>query len=68
MGNNPILGSSSESSKDITLAAAKARNIYEQFEDDLIKVKREHRGRIDAILKIIDERTIKDLKEKMKAL
>jgi len=68
MGNNPTLGASVDEPKDAVSAAMKARKIYNQFEDDLGKVKREHRGRIDAILKSIDERRIRDLKEKLKSL
>lgn len=71
MGNNPVLVSQStqtaaQSEKNIAASSAKVKELYEGFLNDLARVKHEHRDRIDAILKTIDERQIKDLKEKLK--
>ncbi len=52
--------------KDAVAASAEVKACYERFLDALAQVKREHRGKIDAILKTIDERKIKDFKEKLK--
>lgn len=72
MGNNPVRAAQAarmnEPAQDTAPLLAKAQEAHERFLDDLAKMKREHRERIDAILKTIDERNIRDLKEKLKSI
>ncbi len=72
MGNNPIRASQvarmNEPAQDTAPLLAKLKEVHERFLDDLSRVKREHREHIDAILKTIDERNIRDLKEKLKTI
>lgn len=57
---------SSVPKKDAVAASAEVKAFYERFLDELARIKRGHREEIDAILKTIDERKTKDLKEKLK--
>lgn len=52
--------------KDVAAAGAEVKAFYDRFFDALIQIKRGYREKIDIILKTIDERKIKDLKEKLK--
>ncbi|OGD31900.1 hypothetical protein A3C91_00525 [Candidatus Azambacteria bacterium RIFCSPHIGHO2_02_FULL_52_12] len=47
---------------------AQMKAVHEAFAAELGKAKKEHRESLNAILKGIDERKIKDLKEKLKNL
>lgn len=49
-----------------TTAAIKAA--YDGFLEEKDRARREHRGAVDVILKDIDERKIRELKEKLKEL
>lgn len=69
MGNNPVLRSqitNPQAASDDTSQKIKAA--HERFFSELGKLKKEHRERINAILQMIDERKIKNLKEKLKIL
>ncbi len=72
MGNNPVRASQvshlTEPEKETSALALKVKRVYEQFLDNLSRLKREHRGEVDVVLRAIDERKIKGLKEKLKNL
>jgi len=70
MGNNPVLHSqfAAQPQKAGDDASPKIKAAYERFFNDLAKVKKDHREKINVILRTIDERKIKDLKEKLKNL
>ena len=70
MGNNPVLHSqfTAQPQKAGDDASPKIKAAYERFFDDLAKAKKEHREKVNAILHTIDERKIKDLKEKLKSM
>ena len=67
MGNNPVLRSQitqpQVASDDTSL---KIKAVHERFFSELGKITKEHREKINVILRTIDERKIKDLKEKLK--
>lgn len=69
MGNNPVLRSqfaqSQQTSEDVS---PKIKAAYERFFTELAKAKKAHREEINAVLRAIDERKIKDLKDKLKNL
>ena len=68
MGNNPVLHSqfTVQPQKADDDASQKIKAAYERFFDDVAKAKKTHREKINAILRTIDERKIRDLKEKLK--
>lgn len=72
MGNNPVRASQvsqlTEPEKETSALALKVKRVYEQFWDNLSRLKREHRGEVDVVLRAIDERKIQDLKGKLKDL
>lgn len=70
MGNNPVLHSqfTAQPQKAGDDVSPKVRAAYERFFDDVAQAKKEHREKINAILRTIDERKIKDLKEKLKSM
>ncbi len=67
MGNNPVLRAQitqpQVASDDTSL---KVKAAHERFFSELGKIKKGHREKINAVLQTIDERKIKDLKEKLK--
>lgn len=69
MGNNPVLRSqfaqSQKASEDVS---PKIKAAYERFFAELAKAKKAHREEINTVLRAIDERKIKDLKDKLKNL
>lgn len=70
MGNNPVLQSqfTAQPQKASDDASPKIKAAYERFFDDVAKAKKAHREKINVILRTIDERKIKDLKEKLKEM
>lgn len=55
-------------SPEVNEVSAAIKAVYDKFLKEKEAVKKEHRMAIDAILKNIDERKIKELKEKLKEL
>lgn len=53
---------------EVSELSAMIKAEYDGFVKERERVKKEHRLAIDAILKDIDERRIKELKEKLRAL
>lgn len=70
MGNNPVLHAqfTAQSQKAGDDVSPKVKAVYERFFDNVAQAKKEHREKINAILRTIDERKIKDLKEKLKSM
>lgn len=67
MGNNPVLHSQfdkKEQAPDAVTLRLKA--VREEFSAKLYAAQKSHREAINGILRTIDERKIKDLKEKLK--
>lgn len=54
--------------KTLAVMQAEMKTVYDTFAGELTAVKREYRESLNVILKDIDERKIKDLKEKLKKL
>ncbi|MCR4323029.1 MAG: hypothetical protein NUV61_02990 [Candidatus Azambacteria bacterium] len=66
MGNNPLLHSQfMQPQKTSDDASLNIKAVYERFLDDVAKAKKTHREKISTVLRTIDERKIKDLKEKL---
>lgn len=57
-----------QSDKTLASMQAQLKAVYEAFAGELSKVKKEYRENLNVILKNIDERKVKDLKEKLKNL
>lgn len=70
MGNNPVLHSqfTAQPQQAGDDAPQKIKAAHERFFSEFAKAKKAHREKINAILRTIDERKIKDLKEKLKNL
>lgn len=72
MGNNPVRASQVERIKDPAqdtgAATQKIKKVYEDFLTTLTSARKDHREQIDAVLKTIDERKIRELKEKLKEI
>ncbi len=66
----PKIQSKETAPADKTLGSLQAqlKMVQDEFEIELGKAKRDHREGLNVILKDIDERKIKDLKEKLKNL
>lgn len=54
--------------KTLAVMQAEMKLVYDAFINELAGVKKEYREKLGIILKDIDERKIKDLKEKLKNL
>lgn len=54
--------------KTLAVMQAETKAVYDIFAGELTSVKKEYRENLNVILKDIDERKIKDLKEKLKKL
>jgi len=55
-------------SPEVNEATAAIKAVYDEFLNGKDKARREHRAAIDVVLKDIDERQIRELKEKLKSL
>ncbi len=54
--------------KTLVVMQSEMKAVYNAFTNELMNVKKEYRENLNVILKNIDERKIKDLKEKLKNL
>jgi len=64
----PVTTQSTTPEKSLAAMQAQMKVVYDAFAVELNKVKKEYRESINVILGTIDERKIKDLKEKLKNL
>lgn len=68
MGNNPVLHNAQIDKKEqpTDTITMRLKEIRDDFATKLYAVQKEHREKVNDILRTIDERKIKDLKEKLK--
>lgn len=70
MGNNPVLSSAQIDKKEVAgdEITPKLKAVREDFLMKLYEAQKNHREKINDILRTIDERKIRDLKEKLKSM
>lgn len=67
-GSKTSVSIGAQSEKTLAVMQAEMKAVYDTFAGELTGVKKEYRENLNVILKDIDERKIKDLKEKLKKL